>query len=43
MKSSNQKHNLQPAALVEKTITLGQGKLSSAGALVVNTGKFTGR
>jgi phosphoenolpyruvate carboxykinase (ATP) len=43
MKSSNQKHNLQPAALVEKTIRLGQGKLSSAGALVVNTGKFTGR
>jgi phosphoenolpyruvate carboxykinase (ATP) len=43
MKSSNQKHNLQPAALVEKTIRLGQGKLSSTGALVVNTGKFTGR
>ncbi len=43
MKSSNQKHNLQPAALVEKTITLGQGKLSSSGALVVYTGKFTGR
>ncbi len=43
IKSSNQKHNLQPAALVEKTIRLGQGKLSSAGALVINTGKFTGR
>ncbi len=35
--------NLQPAALVEATISKGQGKLSSSGALVVNTGKFTGR
>ncbi|MCL4147524.1 UNVERIFIED_CONTAM: hypothetical protein GTU68_005842, partial [Idotea baltica] len=35
--------NLTPAALVEKTIILGQGKLSSTGALVVSTGKFTGR
>jgi len=35
--------NLQPAALVERTIKNGQGKLSSSGALVVNTGKFTGR
>ncbi|MEM8906276.1 MAG: phosphoenolpyruvate carboxykinase (ATP), partial [Bacteroidota bacterium] len=39
----NQKQNLQPATLVEKTISMGQGKLSSTGALVVNTGKFTGR
>lgn len=37
------KKNLFPAALVEETIKLGQGKLSSSGALVVNTGKFTGR
>ena len=35
--------NLQPAALVEKTIARKQGKLSSTGALVVKTGKFTGR
>lgn len=35
--------NLQPAALVERTIRNGQGKLSSSGALVINTGKFTGR
>ncbi len=35
--------NLQPAALVERTIRKGLGKLSSSGALVVNTGKFTGR
>ncbi|MEM9917995.1 MAG: phosphoenolpyruvate carboxykinase (ATP) [Bacteroidota bacterium] len=40
---TNQKHNLQPAALVESTIRQGQGKLSSTGALVVKTGKFTGR
>lgn len=35
--------NLTPAALVEKSIIQGQGKLSSTGALVVKTGKFTGR
>ena len=34
---------MQPAALVEDTISLGQGKLSSTGALVIKTGKFTGR
>ena len=39
----NQMSNLQPAALVEQTIVNGQGKLSSTGALVVKTGKFTGR
>ena len=43
MKSSNQKHNLLPATLIEKTIQFGQGKLTSSGALAVNTGKFTGR
>ena len=36
-------HNLAAAALVEKTIRLNQGKLNSTGALVINTGKFTGR
>ena len=35
--------NLTYAALVEKTIILRQGKLASTGALVVSTGKFTGR
>ena len=39
----NQLSNLQPASLVEQTIVSGQGKLSSSGALVVKTGKFTGR
>lgn len=37
------KKNLFPAALVEETIKKGQGKLSSTGALAINTGKFTGR
>ena len=39
----NIQENLVPAALVQKTIELKQGTLSSSGALVVNTGKFTGR
>lgn len=39
----HQNHNLQPAALVEATIRKGQGKLSNTGALVIKTGKFTGR
>ena len=43
MKHPNIKQNLVPAALVQRTIELQQGKLSSNGALVVNTGKFTGR
>lgn len=46
MKSINksiQKNNLQPATLIEQTIIKGQGALSSSGALVVKTGKFTGR
>lgn len=39
----NQRTNLQPSSLVENTIIEGQGQLSSTGALVINTGKFTGR
>lgn len=35
--------NLNSAELVEKTIALGEGKLTSTGALAVDTGKFTGR
>lgn len=35
--------NLPVAALVEATIRKGQGQLSDTGALVVNTGKYTGR
>lgn len=35
--------NLSPAALVEKTLIKGQGKLTDSGALAIDTGKFTGR
>ena len=35
--------NLTPEELTQKTIDLGQGKLSDTGALVINTGEFTGR
>lgn len=35
--------NLSAAQLVEKAIALGEGRLSSDGAIVVETGQFTGR
>lgn len=35
--------NLSPNELTEQAVALGQGTLSSAGALCVSTGKFTGR
>ena len=35
--------NIEPAALIQETILREQGTLSSTGALVINTGKFTGR
>jgi phosphoenolpyruvate carboxykinase (ATP) len=39
----NVHYQLSPEQLVEQTILRGQGKLSSTGALVINTGEFTGR
>lgn len=41
--NSKTHHNLVPAALVQRTIERKEGILSSTGALVVNTGTFTGR
>lgn len=35
--------DLSNTELIEKAVSLGQGKLSSAGSLVVDTGDFTGR
>ena len=35
--------NLEPAQLTEEAIKRGEGSLSSTGALVVTTGKYTGR
>ncbi|MEM8893755.1 MAG: phosphoenolpyruvate carboxykinase (ATP) [Bacteroidota bacterium] len=36
-------HNLTSAELVEETIKKGQGVLNDTGALLIDTGKFTGR
>ena len=36
-------HNLTPAELVEHSLRRCEGKLSENGALVVDTGKYTGR
>ena len=43
IKTADQYWNLSPAALIEKTLILGQGELASSGALKIETGKFTGR
>ena len=43
MKHSNLKENLQVSALVQETIKQDLGLLSNTGALVINTGNFTGR
>ena len=36
-------YNLSPAELTEKALANGEGKLNDTGALVIETGKYTGR
>ena len=43
MQHANLRDNLSPSALIEATVKTGQGRLSDTGALVINTGTFTGR
>jgi len=43
IKASAVYRNLGPAILVEKSLASGEGKLMNNGALLVNTGKYTGR
>ncbi|MDA9864532.1 phosphoenolpyruvate carboxykinase (ATP) [Flavobacteriales bacterium] len=35
--------NLPPARLIERTLLAGEGKLTSTGAIAIETGRFTGR
>jgi phosphoenolpyruvate carboxykinase (ATP) len=35
--------NLPPARLIERTLLAGEGKLTTTGALAIETGRFTGR
>ncbi len=41
--SSNAHYQLSPETLTQQTLLRGEGSLSDCGALVVNTGEFTGR
>ena len=43
IENTNVWRNLPPAVLVEHALARGEGKLSKTGALVVKTGKYTGR
>ncbi len=41
--SGNVHYQLSPAKLTEQTVQRGEGVLNDTGALLINTGKFTGR
>src|SRR5437763_4503526 len=41
--ANNIHYQLSPEELVRDTIRLGEGELSDTGALVINTGEFSGR
>jgi len=43
MNHKNIQRNLSVSALVEASLKSGEGRLSDTGALIINTGKFTGR
>ena len=43
LKVKTAKWNLRPAALIEEAIKNGEGVLTDTGALMCDTGKFTGR
>ena len=43
IKAKNVYKNLSPAVLVEEAVKRGEGKLTNKGALLVKTGKYTGR
>ena len=43
MKVKQLKENLCVSALAQDSILQGEGSLSNTGALIINTGKFTGR
>ncbi len=42
-RAGNYQHNLLPQQLIDEAIRNGEGRLADNGALVCNTGKFTGR
>src|SRR5687768_7436095 len=41
--SKNPYYQLTPQQLIQQTLDLGEGQLSDTGALIINTGEFTGR